>query len=1117
MKTAKKFLGVVLSACLILSLLPATVLADDAPAVVVIGDTGYNTLSDALAAAADGDVIMLNESITESVNYTVSADKTVTINGCGNTLTGDASCVLSLTGAGTVILKNLTLQSGASSGTSTGLDVSGSVSVQSYGTVTANGSAATATSSYGVTNSGTGTVDVTEAVAAGMQSGVGAYNTGSGTINVGSATGSGAVNGAGAYNGASGTINVTTASGNRYGVRNLSGGTVNVTTATSTDANDPYSSAVSNNGDGTVNAGTITGAATNSGGGTVNAGNITGTTNSGSGTVNTGNDVTVVPLHVGTGASCVLNSITIAKSGSIIGTLPDVYKGSECSAEWYTGIALTNLFTMQEISGEATLYSSFYTIETAEDLAAYITEVSRLTADVSGSTVTVTGTATVTTTSDAALIINIPAGVTVVWKASLSGGGNQYLLKLTGDGNFEVAAGASIVNDTCMAAIYCCNGEGNLIITGGSVSTSNDPSVAIIIAGDWLLTMTGGTVSDTVDNSVAIDSIDSKNSVVIVGGTVSAGTDGSQLGMSATSVYRSGILDPGKIICLQVSSAFAEVCVDAEVTQAVSGTNTGLTATGHNLFTGDSVSAVWAKQNGVSGVNILYYSANDGTVAAEEWFLAVPGVTVAATCTVTFNKNGGDTEASPTTKTVVSGETVDALPTAPTRSGYSFTGWNTASDGSGASFTAVVKVKSDITLYAQWSKNSDTGNGGVSGGSTTTTSPVTTVNGLTATTTVTPTISGGKATGSVTESQMGDALAKAKAAAGTSGLPIVQIQVSGASGASSVSTIIPRASIQALVSSGVGALTISGPTGSVSFDTAALKTISGIASGDVTVTAVKADTSRLSDAAKQQIGDRPVYSFSVTSGGTTISQFSGNVTVSVPYTPVAGEDTNAIVIYYINAQGELKTVTNGHYDAATGTVVFDTNHFSTYAVGYNKVNFTDVSNAAWYADAVSFIAARGITSGTTTVTFSPDATLTRGQFITLLLRAYGISSDANPTDNFSDAGDTYYTGYLAAAKKLGITNGVGSNMFAPDQVITRQEMLTMLYNTLKVLYKLPSGVSGKTLSDFTDNGSIATWAQESMSYLVKTGAVSGNNGVLNPNVTTTRAEFAQVLYNLLGK
>lgn len=128
------------------------------------------------------------------------------------------------------------------------------------------------------------------------------------------------------------------------------------------------------------------------------------------------------------------------------------------------------------------------------------------------------------------------------------------------------------------------------------------------------------------------------------------------------------------------------------------------------------------------------------------------------------------------------------------------------------------------------------------------------------------------------------------------------------------------------------------------------------------------------------------------------------------------------------------------------------------------MSYSDVAETAWYAGAVSFISAREITTGTGNGTFSPNAALSRGQFLTLLLRAYGIAPAAGSADNFADAGNTYYTGYLASAKRLGISEGVGGNLFAPEVTITRQEMFTLLHNTLKEIGQLPQGDSGKRLS-----------------------------------------------------
>ncbi len=74
-----------------------------------------------------------------------------------------------------------------------------------------------------------------------------------------------------------------------------------------------------------------------------------------------------------------------------------------------------------------------------------------------------------------------------------------------------------------------------------------------------------------------------------------------------------------------------------------------------------------------------------------------------------------------------------------------------------------------------------------------------------------------------------------------------------------------------------------------------------------------------------------------------------------------------------------------------------------------------------------------------------------------------------------------------------------------------------MYNALKINGKLPKDDSGKTLSDFSDIGDIASWAKDAMSLLGETGTIGGNGVRLTPTGTTTRAEMAQVLYNLLGK
>lgn len=217
-------------------------------------------------------------------------------------------------------------------------------------------------------------------------------------------------------------------------------------------------------------------------------------------------------------------------------------------------------------------------------------------------------------------------------------------------------------------------------------------------------------------------------------------------------------------------------------------------------------------------------------------------------------------------------------------------------------------------------------------------------------------------------------------------------------------------------------------------------------------------------------------------------------------------------IYYISGDGEIIVMTNSVYDSSSRNARFSSGHFSVYAVGYSAVSFDDVSSSNWYYDAVTFCAAHEITTGTGDNRFSPDAPLTRGQFLVMLMRAYGIEADDDATDNFDDAGGLYYTGYLAAAKGLGIANGVGNNLFLPEKAITRQDMFTLLYRALAVLEQ--PDTNGSSLHPiFRDMDEVSEYAEDAMVTFIEAGIISGSNGTLNPLGSATRAQMVQVLYN----
>jgi endo-1,4-beta-xylanase len=79
-------------------------------------------------------------------------------------------------------------------------------------------------------------------------------------------------------------------------------------------------------------------------------------------------------------------------------------------------------------------------------------------------------------------------------------------------------------------------------------------------------------------------------------------------------------------------------------------------------------------------------------------------------------------------------------------------------------------------------------------------------------------------------------------------------------------------------------------------------------------------------------------------------------------------------------------------------VIFTTTHLSVYAVGYNKVSFTDVKQTDYFYAPVTYLGARGAITG---AAFEPKRAITRGEAIVMIMKAYGIKPMEDPTDIFS--------------------------------------------------------------------------------------------------------------------
>ena len=110
----------------------------------------------------------------------------------------------------------------------------------------------------------------------------------------------------------------------------------------------------------------------------------------------------------------------------------------------------------------------------------------------------------------------------------------------------------------------------------------------------------------------------------------------------------------------------------------------------------------------------------------------------------------------------------------------------------------------------------------------------------------------------------------------------------------------------------------------------------------------------------------------------------------------------------------------------------------------SQMAFTDVAPDSYYRTAVLWAVENKITSGTSATTFSPDATCTRAQIVSFLCRAFG---EPGSTDTpFTDvAPDAYYAGAVSWAVANGVTAGTGDGKFSPDADCTRGQIVSFLY------------------------------------------------------------------------
>ncbi len=180
------------------------------------------------------------------------------------------------------------------------------------------------------------------------------------------------------------------------------------------------------------------------------------------------------------------------------------------------------------------------------------------------------------------------------------------------------------------------------------------------------------------------------------------------------------------------------------------------------------------------------------------------------------------------------------------------------------------------------------------------------------------------------------------------------------------------------------------------------------------------------------------------------------------------------------------------------------------ATGEVQMPFTDVAATDWYYPYVQNVYSMGIMNGESDTLFGPGDTLTRGMLVTILGRF--DKADTSAASSFADVdANEYYAPYIAWAAESGIVDGVGDNMFAPNDAVTREQAAKIITGYYTYKGQGPTGAWAIQL-EYTDLGQISDWAVEGVMYCTMKQVMTGNDvGAFEPQSPITRAEFAAVM------
>lgn len=177
------------------------------------------------------------------------------------------------------------------------------------------------------------------------------------------------------------------------------------------------------------------------------------------------------------------------------------------------------------------------------------------------------------------------------------------------------------------------------------------------------------------------------------------------------------------------------------------------------------------------------------------------------------------------------------------------------------------------------------------------------------------------------------------------------------------------------------------------------------------------------------------------------------------------------------------------------------------------MDFKDYDAKAWYAEAVSAAVDNGLLYGKSSTIIDPNGDMTRAEMAAIINRSFGCYKVADISQYKDVSKSKWYYKDVGLSVQMGTYNGRSSSSMAPDAPISRQEAMTVVARALELDY---DAFSKTDLSKFADAKNVSAWALPYVRAMVGADYIHGRTKGLEPLDNITRAEFAQIFYNIIG-